>query len=448
MKNSVLERIAAVRANAERLAVSSDRQRSELLEVIVSGLIRDQNAIFEANHLDVQEAVESGLAQSVLGRLKFDEAKLDGVVNSVRDVAMQPDPIGKVLMRKQLDDNLLLEKISVPMGVIGMVFEARPDALVQIVSLCLKSGNCLVLKGGKEAQHSNRALMQSIQKSCEGSFAGSDWVLLLESHEDVAQMLKADGLIDLMIPRGSYKFVQFVRDNTRIPVLGHAEGLCNMYIDKSAFVGKAVVCALDAKINYPAACNAVENLIVHRDIAGEFLPLMAKSFEANGVEMVGDAECCRIIGSGCAPATPEDWDAEYLGLKISIKMVDSLVEAISFIGEHSSHHTDAIISEDRDAVREFLSRVDSADVFANCSTRFSDGFRFGLGAEVGISTSRVHARGPVGLEGLMTTKFLVQGQGQIVQTYMGTHARVFKHEDLGTEGPSRILSLQADAGED
>lgn len=444
MKNNVMQQIASVRKETAVMASSTDEQRNGLLESIADGLVRDSKAIFEANLQDMANATDC--AASVRDRLKFGQEKFNSVIRSLSDVAALSDPIGKVLLRTELDDNLLLEKISVPIGVIGMVFEARPDALVQIVSLCIKSGNCIVLKGGKEAALTNKALFDSIQRSCEGSFAGTGWILLLQSHEDVNQMLKADGLIDLMIPRGTYAFVKYVKDNTRIPVLGHADGLCTMYIDRSAFVGKAVACALDAKTNYPAACNSIENLLVHKDISSEFLPIMAKAYSENGVSIVGDKRVCKIIG--CPEATENDWDTEYLSLKISIRIVDSLDEAIAFIAAHTSHHTDAIIAEDEQAVRKFQTLVDSADVFANCSTRFADGYRFGLGAELGVSTSRIHARGPVGIEGLMTTKYLLSGQGQIVGTYMGPNAKGFKHIDLGTEGPSRILSDSDEDSED
>lgn len=435
MKNSVLERIAAVKSHCAALAFSSDGQRSELIGRMAEGLIRDSAAIFSANKADLENA--ASCSEAVRHRLLFDEAKLDGVASSLREVAALPDPVGRVLMRNQLDDNLLLEKISVPIGVVGMVFEARPDALVQIASLCLKSGNCLVLKGGSEAVMTNRALFRSIRNSCAESFIGPGWLELLESHEDVKVMLAADGLIDLVIPRGSNKFVKHVMSSTSIPVLGHSDGLCSMYIDKSAFIGKAVACALDAKVNYPAACNSIENLIVHRDIAAQFIPMMAKAYRENNVEILGDRAVAKLIP--CRIASSSDWDTEYLGLKISIKIVSDIDEALEFIARHSSHHTDAIIAEDEDAQRRFLSSVDSADVFCNCSTRFADGYRFGLGAEVGISTSKVHARGPVGLEGLMTTKFLLKGQGQVAQTYTGRQARAFKHIDLGADGPSLIL---------
>ena len=417
------------------MADSTTAQRNGLLLEIASALQSNADFLFEENRKDMENA--RGLSPAVLSRLKFDRSKLDTVVESVRQVAALPDPVGKVLMREELDDNLFLEKINVPIGVIGMIFEARPDALVQIASLCLKSGNCLVLKGGSEALNTNRALFKVITDVSKDSFLTSSWIELLETRDDVAKMLAAEGFIDLIIPRGSYDFVRYVMKNTTIPVLGHAEGLCSMYIDKEASITKAVDCAVDAKTNAPGTCNTIENLIVHKDIAPSVLPLLSKAFEKAGVKVLGDPECQKIIN--CLPASEQDWDTEYLALTISIKIVNSIEDAIAFIAEHTSHHTDAIITEDEESKKLFMRKVDSSSVFCNCSTRFADGYRYGLGAEVGISTSKIHARGPVGLEGLMTTKFLVSGNGQKTGSYMGDNPRAFKHRMLDTNGKSEIL---------
>ena len=431
---SVKERLTELRKVSSELSSSSAEARNTLLLEIARNLEADRTAIFSANRKDLENAGD--LSQAVRSRLKFNEEKLESVTASLRDVASLQDPVGRVLMREELDSGLLLEKISVPIGVIGMIFEARPDALVQIASLCLKSGNCLVLKGGKEACLTNRALYESIIRSSSKCGFGK-WIELLETHEDVNQMLKAEGLIDLLIPRGSNSFVRYVMQNTNIPVLGHADGLCTMYIDRDADISKALTCTLDAKTNYPGACNSVENLLVHKDIAPSFVPPMVQAFEKAGVSVIGDKRCASF--APCTPATEEDWDTEYLDLKISIRIVDSIEEAVSFIAMHTSHHTDAIITENHESQRYFMEHVDSACVFCNCSTRFADGFRFGLGAEVGISTSRIHARGPVGLEGLMTTKYLLCGDAHTAGTYMGKDARVFTHRMLDTKGPSQIL---------
>lgn len=427
--------LTKVRECTSLLAGSTAAQRNELLLRIASALEQNAQKIFEANRRDMENA--KGLSPAVMSRLRFDRVKLNTVTASVIDVAKLPDPAGKVLMREELDNGLFLEKITVPIGVIGMIFEARPDALVQIASLCLKSGNCLVLKGGSEALQTNRALFETIVSCSRDSFATGNWIELLETREQVGEMLRAEGQIDLIIPRGSYDFVRYVMKNTAIPVLGHADGLCSMYVDKDADIDVAVTCALDAKTNSPGTCNAIENLIVHKDIAPSFLPQLALAYSDAGVEIVGDLRCSQIID--CRPAAEEDWDTEYLELKISIKIADSLEEAIAFIAKHTSHHTDAIITQNEEAKKTFMTKVDSSSVFCNCSTRFADGYRYGLGAEVGISTSKIHARGPVGLEGLMTTKFLLSGHGQVAGTYMGENAKPFAHRMLNASGPSEIL---------
>lgn len=435
MANQVLLNIEKVKKCAQNLSSSTDLERSSLIRKIACALQRDKELIFEANKRDLQEA--SDLPSSVFNRLKFDQNKLDASITSLLQVSDLQDPIGKVLVRTQLDENFLMEKISVPLGVIGMVFEARPDAFIQIVSLALKSGNCLILKGGKEAKYTNEALFNLIQRETKDSSFTSDWILLLSTHEDVSQMLKAQGLIDLIIPRGSYAFVRYVQEHTNIPVLGHSDGLCNMYIDEGANLQTAYECALDAKINYPAACNAVENLVVHSSIASTFLPKMKEIFDKNGVKLYGDERTCKIID--VEKVTEDSYDQEYLSLELSIKIVDSLKEAIDFIGEHGSKHTDVIITQNKDNETTFLKKVDSSCVFCNCSTRFSDGYRLGLGAEVGISTTKIHSRGPVGVEGLMSTKFIIEGNGQVAKTYMGKEPKAFLHDQKDTKGPSIIL---------
>ncbi|NBK26242.1 MAG: glutamate-5-semialdehyde dehydrogenase, partial [Spirochaetia bacterium] len=364
----------------------------------------------------------------------FSEEKLAAVTLGLQQVAELKDPIGHVLERRLLDDGLLLEKVSFPIGVIGMIFEARPDALVQIVSLCLKSGNGIILKGGKEAQRTNTELVASIQRSCAGSALGDTWLLLVESHADVELMLGMEKEIDLLIPRGTNQFVRYVMDHTSIPVLGHADGICHLYIDEHADLAKAVEIAYDSKTQYPAACNAVETILVHQAVAAAFLPKLAKRLAQGHVVMHGDAAAQNLIS--CTPYQEGDWGMEYLALEVNIRVVDSLEQAIDHIETYGSHHTDAIVSEDEMAIRTFFLQVDSADVFANCSTRFSDGFRFGLGAEVGISTAKIHARGPVGLEGLMSSKYLLKGQGQVVGTYSGTEPKQFLHTELAKDGSS------------
>jgi len=424
MSDIILENIKKVRKEAMNLSLLTDEERNALLERMAIALEENGDKIREANKADLANAEESGISSAVLHRLLLSEEKLASAIASVRSVASLPSPLGKVKEKRELDDGFVLEKVSFPLGVIGMIFEARPDAFIQIVSLAIKSGNGIILKGGKEAILTNRELAKVIASALDGA----PWMLLLESHADVSQMLKAEGDIDLVIPRGSNSFVRYVMDNTHIPVMGHADGICSIYVDKSAELEKAVNIVRDAKITYPAACNAVETVLVNKEIASAFLPLLKSSLDKEGVKIHGD-ECVQSIIE-CLPATEEDFHTEYLGLELAVKVVSTLDEAIEHIGSHGSHHTDAILTQSEENIKRFFSQVDSADVFANCSTRFADGFRFGLGAEVGISTSKLHARGPVGLEGLTTTKWLLRGNGNLVATYLGANARPFTHKEL------------------
>lgn len=393
---------------------------------LADALDKGRGAIRAANEADI-EASRGKIPDALLHRLTLSDGKLDGAIEGLRAVAALPCPVGRVKERRLLDEGLELEKVTYPLGVIGMVFEARPDALVQIVSLALKSANGLVLKGGREADRTNRAIVDIIRDCLDGA----PWLMLLSSHGDVDEMLSMEGLVDLVIPRGSNAFVRYVMDHTHIPVMGHADGICSVYVDKSADLDEAVKIVVDSKTQYPAACNAAETVLVHQDIAASFLPRLAEAFASFPVQMHCDEASYSIIG-GCGHAchaTDEDWDREYLALECAIKMVASADEAIGHIARHSSHHTDAIVCQDDALKQRFFREVDSADVFCNCSTRFADGFRFGLGAEVGISTSKIHARGPVGLEGLTTTKWQLSGSGQVVKDYAEGRSR-FLHKEL------------------
>lgn len=432
-KYTLSQEIINLRGNIVRLSASSNEDRIKALELISKGLVQDKTEIFKANDKDMEDAKEENTKESLVARLKFDDHKMDSVLAGIKMVADSEDPIGSVQERTLLDNDLLLEKVSFPLGVIGMIFEARPDALVQIISLCLKSGNGIVLKGGKEAMESNRALVKSIKNSLQDSAIGNNWILLIESHEDVDTLLKMEGYIDLLIPRGSNKFVRYVMDHTNIPVMGHSDGICAIYVDESADINKSVEVCFDSKTQYPSACNSVETLLVHKNIASTFLPKLKVKLDEKNTIIHGDSRTFEIIE--CLPATPLDWDSEYLTYEIAIKIVDSEEEAINHIAQHGSHHTDAILSNNEKNIKLFMLSVDSADVFVNCSTRFADGYRFGLGAEVGISTSKLHARGPVGLKGLMSTKYLLRGTGQIVSSYSEGENN-FIHKSLETSSPA------------
>ena len=418
-----------VRSAAVKLASLSDEERSAMLLKMAAAFEDNKERIFRANREDIGKAEKEGISDALLHRLVLDEPKLVSSIEGVKSVAAQKCPVHEIKEKRLLDEGLVLEKVTFPLGVIGMVFEARPDALIQIVSLAIKSANGIILKGGKEASSTNSTLYEIIRESLDGA----GFMMLLSSHSDVDAMLKMEGYIDLIIPRGSNKFVRYCMDNTHIPVMGHADGICSVYVDSFADIGTAVNVCTDSKVQYPAACNAAETILVHKDVAEQFIPLFASSLEQYGVTIHADERSLPLLkdyGGKVVKACEDDFHTEFLSLELAMKVVDSIDEAISHIAEHSSHHTDAIITSDESNRERFFNEVDSADVFCNCSTRFADGYRFGLGAEVGISTGKLHARGPVGLEGLTTTKWLLSGSGQIVRSYTGKGARHFIHKDL------------------
>ena len=427
--SALTDSFALVRKSAAVLAVSSDKERQLYLHSIARILNENKDLIFAENKKDMDNAKAAGIPDAILHRLLFSEEKLASATKGLEELALQKDPIGRTREKRELDPGFILEKRTFPIGVIGMIFEARPDALVQIAGLSLRSGNGIILKGGKEARLTNRILVKLIKKATEDSLFGDNWILGIESHEDVDCLLKAEGYVDLLIPRGSNAFVRHVMDNTRIPVMGHADGICTTFVDESADQDKAIDICVDAKIQYPAACNATETFLVHSAIAETFLPRLNDALVANKVRIHADGKALSYMKDAIA-ATEEDFHTEYLALECAVRIVDSVKEAIDHIQSHGSHHTDAIITENRKNADLFISYVDSADVFINCSTRFSDGFRFGLGAEVGISTSKLHARGPVGLEGLMTTKWILTGNGQTVAEYSGKNGKAFHHKEL------------------
>ncbi len=397
------------------VAATTAETRNAALAAIEDALAANAAAIFEANEADLAAAEESGVAPAIVKRLKFDQHKLDDVCAGIDDLIGLPDPIGAVLLDRELDEGLRLRRIACPIGVIGVIFEARPDALVQISTLCLKSGNCSILKGGSETARTNRALFELIHAAAVGAGMPELCMFQVEAREDIGKLLACDSSVDLLIPRGSNSFVRYIMDNTRIPVMGHSDGICHIYVDGAADIEKAVRICVDAKVQYTAACNAVETILVQRSAAGTLLPPLVAALKDAGVEVRGSDEVRAI--ADCAPATDADWDTEYLALIVSIKLVEDVDEAIAHINAHGSHHTDAIITEDGPTAEHFMQLVDSAGVYQNCSTRFADGFRYGFGAEVGISTSKLHARGSVGLEGLVTYKYRIYGSGQIVGDY-------------------------------
>lgn len=403
-----------------------DKERA-LLE-IAGRIDAGRRGILEANAKDLQAAGESGLSDVLAARLKLSEAKIDGIVESLKSVASLEDPAGKTLSATRLDEGLNLYKVTVPIGVIGVVFESRPDVVAQVGGLCLKSGNAVLMKGGSEALHSNRIIAGIMREGLEAAGFPADAIQLIESREEVSEMLGLDDYISLMIPRGSNAFVKYVQDNTNIPVLGHADGICHMYVHEGAEREMAVSLTVDAKTQYPAVCNAIETLLIDEVAAEKMLSGIADALTGKGVELRGCGRAREIIG--CVEAAEEDWVTEYNDLILSIKVVDGVEDAVDHINRYGSGHTDAIVTEDADAATEFMERVDSSTVMHNASTRFADGFRYGLGAEVGISTGKIHARGPVGLEGLVTYNYRLMGEGQKVEDYCGEGARKFLHEKI------------------
>ncbi|GAB1538439.1 glutamate-5-semialdehyde dehydrogenase [Scytonema sp. NUACC21] len=417
------------RLAALKLAVLSTEAKNQAIEAIAQALESAKEEILQANAADCETSLAEGIAQPLYKRLKLDEHKLRDAIAGVRDVGKLADPVGVVQIHREIDTGLILKRLTCPLGVLGIIFEARPEAAIQIASLAIKSGNGVILKGGKEAIRSCEAIVKAIKQGLSQTAVNPDAVQLLTTREEILELLKLDRYVDLIIPRGSNSFVRFVQDNTRIPVLGHADGICHLYIDKAADIEKAVAITVDAKTQYPAACNAVETLLVHANIASKSLPQIAEALEKLNVELRGDERTCEILPN-ILKATEQDWETEYSDLILSIKVVDSLEEAIAHINEYGSKHTDAIVSEDPEAAETFLALVNAAGVYHNCSTRFADGFRYGFGAEVGISTQQMPPRGPVGLEGLVTYKYQAMGNGHIVATYTGANAKPFTHKDL------------------
>jgi glutamate-5-semialdehyde dehydrogenase len=390
-------------------------------------LEKNSKEILEANSADYSSAEKKGISSALLSRLKLSKAKLNSGIEGVRKVGELADPVNQVQIKRELSNGLILERKTVPIGVLGVIFESRPDAVMQISSLAIRSGNGVMLKGGSEASLTNTAIVKALQEGLNALGFDKNSICLLTSRKDSMAMLNLEKYINLIIPRGSNELVKFIQENTRIPVLGHADGICHLYVDNEANLEMALSVALDSKIQYPAACNAIETLLIHKDIAPAFLEKAIPLFNSNDVKLIGDK---RSVDLGLKyEASLEDWQTEYLDLILSIKIVDDLEEAITHIQKYSSKHTDGIITENLSTASKFMNEVDSAGVFHNCSTRFADGFRYGFGAEVGISTQTIPPRGPVGLEGLVTYKYFLKGDGNIVDDFSSGKA-IYTHKDL------------------
>lgn len=432
--SEIIQKAKVAREASYALAKLPGAVRDGELEKVAEAIWLHREAILEANARDLEAAEEmlqkGEITGAMIKRLELNPEKIRGIVDMVRGVASQEDPLGKTEYAMELDEGLELFRVSSPIGVIAVIFESRPDALVQIASLCLKSGNCVLLKGGSEARNTNQRLHEIIRDAADSVPEG--WIHNVEARKDVGEILKMDDYVDLIVPRGSNDFVRFIQSNTRIPVLGHAEGVCHVYVDEEADVPMALDVCYDAKVQYPSVCNAVDAILVHEDVAPRFLPGMVDRFLRRGVEVRGDDRVRGVVSDGVLEATEEDWGAEYLDYRVAIKVVDDIGEAISHVNAFGSHHTDAIVTSNEETALGFMESVDSASVFWNASTRFADGYRYGLGSELGISTGKIHVRGPTGLEGLTTYKYYLRGGGHIVADYSEGRRR-FTHKPLERE---------------
>ena len=429
MSNASVREIAEAAKRASRSLASLDEaKRNRVLEAMAAALERSASELFTANQQDMRCATErnadDALPASTLSRLKLTDDKLREMVEQVRSVAALPDPLNRKLDAIELDEGLNLDKVSVPLGVLAVIFEARPDAVTQIASLAIKSGNAVILKPGREVEHTAKAIVRVLRAALASEGIPEDAVSLVLGRESVAELLAMHDLVDMVIPRGSKALVEYVQANTRIPVLGHSEGICHIYVDRAADQELALRVIDDAKLDYPAACNAVETVLVHRDIAPQFVPKLLTRLRERGVVVHGDDHVREVNSEVRAVAA---WHSEYGEPELAVGVVDSLNAAIDHIHKHGSAHTESILTEDSEAAEKFLRQVDAAGVFHNASTRFADGFRYGFGAEVGISTSKLHARGPVGLEGLTTYKYVLRGHGHVAGDYRGANARAFTH---------------------
>lgn len=411
----IRSQVREVKLASPRLAGSDRELRNQALQFVMDALLEKKAEIFAANRADIEQAKKDGVSEPVLKRLKFDEGKMKDVTAGIRDLIQMPDPLFQTELARELDEGLRLYRETCPIGVIGVIFEARPDALVQISALCIKSGNCVILKGGSEALQSNRILFQTIYEAVRKAGLPENCMMLLEARSEISELLNCHESVDLLIPRGSNAFVQYIMNNTKIPVMGHADGICHIYVDKDADIQKAVPIIIDAKTQYVSACNTVETLLVHKEIAPQLMKALAPALKEKNVELRGTKEIQKY--ADCVPATEEDDRREYLDYILSAKTVENVEEAVDHINTYGSHHTDCILTENPGTAEYFMRMVDSAGVYQNCSTRFADGYRYGFGAEVGISTGKLHARGPVGLEGLVSYKYKLFGDGHIVEDY-------------------------------
>ncbi len=415
---------------SSKIASLSNETRSQALLNYADEIAKSEKEILDANAKDLESAKKQALAQVLIDRLKLDAPKLASIITGIKQIAAMKDPIGRTDLARELDSGLQLFRITCPIGLIGVVFESRPDALPQIASLCLKSGNGVILKGGIEAENSNKILFDCLKRACEKSGVPTDGIALLESRAEFSELLKAEESVDLIIPRGSNELVRTIQANTNIPVLGHADGICHVYVDSSADVNKAAPIIIDAKVQYPAACNAVETLLIHEEIAPQMMTGICHALKTRGVKIKCDKVAKTYLPKEFDAELTNNWSVEYGDMTIAVKVVKDIEAAIEHINKYGSGHTECMIGEDKKAFEQFFTQVNSAGIYLNASTRFADGFRYGFGAEVGISTANMHPRGPVGIDGLVSYKYKLVGDGHIVSDYVGKDAKSFTHKDL------------------
>jgi glutamate-5-semialdehyde dehydrogenase len=415
-KTYVLALAQAARAAGRIIAAAEPARKSRALLAIADALDADRAVIIAANELDMAAAAGTGLDQPLVDRLQIDDRAVDQMIEGVRQVEALPDPVGTVTDLSYRPNGLQIGRMRVPLGVIGIIYESRPNVTVDAAVLCLKSGNACILRGGSEAIHSNRAIAASIAKGLLAAELPASVAQLIATTDRAAvgALLQADELVDIIVPRGGKSLIERIMAESRIPIIKHLDGICHQYIDAGADPAMAVALAVNGKTSKYAVCNALETLLIHKDMVAAVAPALAAGFAEAGVELRGCERICSFLPTA-VPATAADWDTEYLGPVLSVRVVDDLDAAIAHINRHGSQHTDTIVTQDYARGRRFMTEVDSASVMINASTQFADGFEYGLGAEVGISTDKLHARGPVGLEGLTTQKYVVFGSGQVRQ---------------------------------
>lgn len=414
IQQQVLEKARSARQAALKCALLTSKDKNAALKKMAAALVKNCPAIVRANAKDIEAGERAGLSSAMIDRLKLDEKRVRAMSQGILDIGKLPDPVGEVMETKTRPNGLRINKVRVPMGVVGIIYESRPNVTSDCAALCLKSGNAVILRGGKEALHSNLAIYDVLKKALSGTKIPAGAVQLIEiaDRQAVLEMLQLDSLIDVIVPRGGEGLIRFVAENSRIPVVKHYKGVCHVYVSAKADLKMAEEICFNAKVQRPGVCNAMEKMLVDAKVAGKFLPVMARRFEQAGVELRGDAQVCRIL-PGVKAAAESDWTEEYLALILAVKVVKGVGEAVDHINTYGSRHSDAIVTRDKKEAVAFLKGVDSACVYVNASTRFTDGNEFGLGAEVGISTDKLHVRGPMGLEGLTSYKYEVTGNGQV-----------------------------------